>query len=131
MRHWKVILGVTAVFLLGALAGALLMHRIYQKRIRSYVRNQAAVSSEWIVRQMSRQLKLTAEQREKLLPVINDTRRRLNEIRVESEPKIRETFQDMERQIREILTPEQRDKFDKLSAEHKKRWARSVSTPSR
>jgi len=130
MKNWKAILGVVGIFVLGASAGALVTHRVYQKRIRAYLRSQAAMPSELIVRQMSSELNLTAEQRAQLLPIINDTRQRFQQIRAQAEPQVREAFQDTVQRIREILAPGQRAKFDKQIAEHKARWPKLTLSSS-
>lgn len=130
MKNWKAILGVVGIFVLGILAGALITHRIYQKRIRAFVRGQAVVPAGLIVRQLGGQLNLSADQRAKLLPIINDTRQRFQQIRSQAEPQVHETFQDTERRIRELLTPEQRIKFDKIVAEYKARWPKVTVSPS-
>jgi Spy/CpxP family protein refolding chaperone len=129
MKNWKAILGVLAIFVLGIIAGGLITHRIYQKRIRAFLRGQGAVPAELIVRQMSSQLNLTADQRAQVVPIINDTRQRIQRIRVQAEPQVREAFQETERRVRELLTPEQCAKFDKIVAEHKARWPKVTLSP--
>jgi Spy/CpxP family protein refolding chaperone len=129
MKNWRAILGVAAIFVLGMLAGALITHRIHVKRIRAFLRGQTVVSTEAIVRQMGWQLSLTTKQRAQLLPIINDTRQRLQQVRVQAEPQVREALQDAEKRIREMLTPEQQTKFDKLIAERKTRWPKLTYSP--
>ncbi|MBM3858314.1 MAG: hypothetical protein FJ395_01540 [Verrucomicrobia bacterium] len=122
MKHWKAILGVLVVFVLGAIAGGLVTRGFYQKRIRALWRGQMVVAPELIVREMGGQLNLTPEQRAQIAPIIDDTRQRLQQARAQSEPQVREAFQDMLRRIRETLTPEQQKRFDRLNAERRERW---------
>lgn len=121
MKNWKAILGVSAVFLLGVIAGGLATHGFYQKRIRAHLRSQATVAPEVIARQMAGQLKLTPEQHTQITTIIGDTRQRLQQARAQSEPQVREAFQDMTRRIRETLTPEQQKQFDRVTAERRER----------
>ncbi len=130
MKHWKAILGVIGIFVLGALAGALLTHRLYMNRVRALARGEAVVPAETIARRIGQRLGLTAEQRARLVPLIADTRQRLNRIRADTEPQVREAFQELEGRIRPLLTPEQQTQFDKLLAEFNRRWPNVTVTPS-
>jgi uncharacterized protein YneF (UPF0154 family) len=121
MKHWKVILGVVLVFVLGAGAGALVTHRIYQKRLQTFLRGGPA-ATEMIVRRMSLELDLRPEQRRQLAEIVRDTQRQLREARQRPDPQFRQIFQAMEQRIRAILTPEQQTKFDTLMAERKAKW---------
>jgi len=123
MKNWKAILGVLLVFVLGVLAGGLLVHRVYQKKIQAVIAGrQPAVAPELLVRRMNFELRLTPEQRVQVIGIIRDTQRQLRETRQQVEPQVRANFQQMEQRINEVLTPEQQARFAKLMAERKARW---------
>lgn len=128
MKHWKVILGVVLVFVLGAGAGALVTHRIYQKRLQTFLRGGPA-ATEMIVRRMSAELDLRPEQRRQLHDIVRDTQRQLREARQRPDPQFRTILRDMEQRIRAILTPEQQTKFDTLMAERKAKWQMLLPPP--
>lgn len=67
--------------------------------------------SEMVVRRMSDDLDLSAEQQEKLRPIVLNTGDELAKIRREQEPKVRETIDKGIEATKAILTPEQREKF--------------------
>ncbi|WP_052359972.1 hypothetical protein [Solidesulfovibrio alcoholivorans] len=67
--------------------------------------------SEMVVRRMSDDLDLTAEQQEKLRPIVLNTGDELAKIRREQEPKVRETIDKSIEATKAILTPGQREKF--------------------
>ena len=121
MKNLKAFLGVLAVFVLGTLAGALVTHRIYQRRIHAFLRGGPA-ATEMIVRRMNWQLDLTPAQRAQVETIVRDSRQKLREARQQIDPQMRALFQDMDQRIREVLTPEQRVKFDKLMAERQAKW---------
>ena len=129
MKNWKAILGVLAVFVLGTLAGALVTHRIYQRRIHTFFRGGPA-ATEMIVRRMNGQLDLTPAQRVQVETIVRNSRQKLRETRQQIDPQMRALFQDMDQRIREILTPEQRAKFDKLTAERQAKWQHFRSPPA-
>ncbi len=123
MKNWKAILGVLLVFILGILAGGLLVHRAYQKKIQAVITGrQPVVAAEVLVRRMNFELRLTPEQRVQVIGIVRDTQRQLRETRQQVEPQVRANFQQMEQRISEVLTPEQQARFAKLMAERKARW---------
>lgn len=128
MKNWKVILGVVLVFVLGAGAGALVTHRVYQKRLQTFLRGGPA-ATEMIVRRMSVELDLRPERRRQLAEIIRDTQRQLREARQQPDPQFRTILRDMEQRIRNILTPEQQTKFDALMAERKAKWQMLLPPP--
>ncbi|KAF5041853.1 hypothetical protein DSECCO2_518680 [anaerobic digester metagenome] len=67
--------------------------------------------SEMVVRRMSDDLDLSAEQQEKLRPIVLNTGDELAKIRREQEPRVRETIDKSIEATKAILTPEQREKF--------------------
>ncbi|WP_428563275.1 MAG: hypothetical protein ACP59X_23575 [Solidesulfovibrio sp. DCME] len=72
--------------------------------------------SEMVVRRLSDDLELSAEQREKLRPIVLNTGDSLAKIRREQEPMIREAIDKSIEDVKTILTPEQREKFTALMA---------------
>jgi Spy/CpxP family protein refolding chaperone len=67
--------------------------------------------SEMVVRRLSDDLDLSAEQQEKLRPIVLNTGDELAKIRREQEPKVRETIDKSIEATKAILTPEQREKY--------------------
>ena len=67
--------------------------------------------AEMILHRLSGELDLTEAQREKLRPMIMDTARKINDIRLEQEPKIRALIDKSKEDTKALLTPEQREKF--------------------
>jgi hypothetical protein len=131
MKNWKAIVGVVLVFVLGALAGALVVHRVYQRKLRAIVAGrQPLVAPEWIVRRMSWELGLTPAQRLEVLAIVRDTQRQLRETRVQVDPQSRVAFQQLEQRLNGVLTPEQQATFAKLVAERKARWPLLQAPPS-
>lgn len=121
MKNWKAIVGVIAVFLLGALAGAIVMHRLYQRRLQQFVHGSPA-ATEFLVRRMNWELNLTPAQRVQVAAIVRDSQRQFRAARFQIAPQLRAAWQDTERRLRDVLTPEQRAKFDKLLAERKARF---------
>ena len=121
MKNWKAILGVLAVFGLGTLTGALVMHRVDQRRLHAFLHGGPG-ATELIVRRMNRQLELTPDQRAQVATIIRDAHQKLRAARQPIDPQLRGVFEEMDQSIRAVLTPDQQVKFDKLVAERKAKW---------
>ena len=67
-----------------------------------------------------RALGLTAEQENKIAPIIDATSAKLETIRVETAERVRTVMEESKRQVAPLLTPEQQKKLDKLDSEHRK-----------
>lgn len=67
--------------------------------------------AEMVLHRLSGELDLTEAQRDKLRPMIMDTARKINAIRLEQEPKIRALIDKGKEDTKALLTPEQREKF--------------------
>jgi Spy/CpxP family protein refolding chaperone len=67
-----------------------------------------------------RGLGLTAEQENKIAPIIDATSAKLETIRVETAERVRTVMEESKRQVAPLLTPEQQKKLEKLDSEHRK-----------
>jgi Spy/CpxP family protein refolding chaperone len=67
-----------------------------------------------------RALGLTAEQENKIAPIIDATSAKLETIRVETAERVRNVMEESKRQVAPLLTPEQQKKLEKLDSEHRK-----------
>jgi Spy/CpxP family protein refolding chaperone len=119
MKNWKAIVGVVAVFVLGALAGSLTTVGVTRHRFHHGAAGQAM--ADRIVRKLSWDLRLDTTQREQLRAIVNDGRKEMQTLR----PQIESILTRSEVKVRAILRPDQHEKFDKLVAERKARWAQS------
>ena len=112
LRHWKMILGLLAIFGTGMGTGAVgtivLLHRVFTKPV---------VSRSWAearLRDLETRLKLTPEQKERIKPIAERTADRFRAIGAEAFEKIVATAQETHEEIRNELTPEQQAEFNRL-----------------
>jgi len=123
MKNWKAIVGVIAVFLLGGLAGsfttvAIVRHRLVHGHGPQMVANL-------IVRRLSWELRLDHDQRAQLRVIVGEGQQEMKKVRQQIQPQVEEILTNSEAKVRLILRPAQQEKFDKLIAERKARWAQS------
>lgn len=122
MTRWKAIVSIIAVFLLGALAGAIVAQRIYQQRIEGIIRGEPRTTKEFIVRRLNRELHLDAAQLEQLKAIVQETHTEMRNVRKRFRPQLEEILARSQDKIRAILRPDQLERYEKIVAERKKKW---------
>jgi len=124
MKRWKSILGVLLIFLLGALAGAAVYHRIGHQRVEAVLSGRGGATADLVVRRLSRSLDLDPAQRDQVRAIVTETRRDIGEIRKPVQGQVEAAFERSRVRIRAILRPDQQEKFDRIQAERRKRRER-------
>jgi hypothetical protein len=121
MKGWKAVISVILIFLLGGIAGALLMHRTDQQKIESIMHGEPGTTREFIVTRLNRELSLDSTQHEQLRTIVGETHAQIRNVRKEYRPQIDEVIKRSQDKVRAILRPEQLETFNKLVAERQKR----------
>lgn len=131
----KAVLIALAIFILGAVCGALLDQYIPGSRYRPS-------AGRWDGRHRpppdlkhrmlafyERELDLTPEQKERLTTVLEESRSAMVEIRHGVREKMDTALRETKSRIRELLTPEQQEKFDRLGKRFRERRPRPPHGP--
>jgi hypothetical protein len=124
MKRWKSILGVLLVFLLGALAGAAVVHRVGRQSVEAVLSGRGGATADLVVRRLSRSLDLDPVQQNQVRAIVTETRRDIVEIRKPVQGQIEAAFERSRVRIRAILRTDQQEKFDRIQAERRKRRER-------
>jgi len=124
MKRWKPVLGVLLVFLLGAIAGAAIVHRVDRKNVEGFLSGRGGATADFVVRRLSRSLDLDPVQQDQVRAIVNETRRDIVEIRKPVQDRIHAAFERSRVRIREVLRPDQQEKFDRIRSGGRKRWGR-------
>ena len=124
MKRWKSILGVLLVFLLGALAGAAVVHRVDRQRVEAVLSGRGGATTDLIVRRLTRSLDLDPAQRDQVRAIVTETRRDILEIRKPVQSQVEAAIERSRTRVRAILRPDQQEKFDRIQAERRKRRER-------
>lgn len=105
---------VVVVFLLGALLGGLGTH-IWGEHMRGGVRMPGTLPPRnQVIADMTRELRLTADQQKQLATIIDETRTQVLALYAPLEPQHEQMRQHGRDRVRAILTPEQLPKFDQF-----------------
>jgi hypothetical protein len=121
MNKLKVISGILAIFLLGAIVGTLITRMIYENRVEALVSGDSQVREEAMISRLSKNIDLDETQRSQIRVIIHEMREELRDIYKQVRPQslaVREKHRD---KIRKILRPEQIGKYEKIIAESKER----------
>lgn len=121
MKKWHAIVGVVLVFLLGALAGTLVTFNVCHQRMESGFREEPGRMKEFIVGRLGRELKLDQAQMEQLRTIVRETHTEIRSVRRQFRPQIEEILSRSQDRVRTILRPDQREKYEKIVAEHNRR----------
>jgi Spy/CpxP family protein refolding chaperone len=110
MKKLKVILGIFAVFILGAVAGGVIgqgvcLHRPHWGEVHP---------RQVVIRRLTRKLHLDASQKAQVEVIVNGAHDQMREMRRETQPKIDKIMGDAQDKIRAILRPDQKAQFEKL-----------------
>lgn len=126
---WKLLSGVVAVFIVGAIVGGLsaaaLIRGHYLQIMKSGPPREV---HKPIAERLTADLSLTQDQRAQVERIVRDFEPRFGEFEQRARTEVRAVMGEMEAKIREILTPEQQVKFDagikKMHEEMEKRGGR-------
>ena len=124
MKRWKSIVGVLLVFLLGALGGAAVMHRVDRQGVEAVLSGTGGATVDLIVSRLTRSLDLDPIQRDQVRAIVTETRREIVEIRKPVQSQVEAAFERSRVRVRAILRPNQQEKFDRIQAERRKRRER-------
>jgi hypothetical protein len=130
VKEWKVILAALVIFGAGVVTGALVVN-LSRKPLRPQnvfigpppgAAVSAGVKPPWhdqryeFVRRAERQLDLSPDQRQRIDALVRDSQQRTKTLWEAFSPKLAEEMRKVRDQVREVLTPEQRKRFEEMSA---------------
>jgi Spy/CpxP family protein refolding chaperone len=122
-KPWVVILAFLGVFVAGTVSGTLLGAR-YGRQIFPRNRPSGGNYSSQLMQRFSEQLNLSADQTEKIRPIVERAQAENQRLRRENVQQMTKVMDEMHTQIAEILTPEQRVKLDELRKRFRERSER-------
>jgi len=124
MTYWKVILALAVVSLCSGLIGAAVALRIQNHQLAP--QSDGSQATEVFVDRLVKNLKLTPAQQKQIRPILEHGQ---SEIHTISTNAIHQTFQvrkQVEAEVSPLLTPEQRQRLQKITERREKlreRWA--------
>ncbi len=120
-RALRITLYALLIFLAGGITGALVAPRFGRTFMRPPDSKQM---SQHMMERLQSGLNLTRDQAAKIKPLIEKTGADMETMRRETSKRVHDRVAETNAQISLLLTPEQKEKFIKMEAEHRKRIAR-------
>ncbi|NDF01710.1 MAG: hypothetical protein EB034_26120, partial [Verrucomicrobia bacterium] len=120
LKHWKVILALVALFLLGAATGTAITLKVVKRIIDT--RTNPERMSQTMLREYQRRLKLTPEQVERISPILQRTGSEMWNLRTEMSGRTLQVIRLAHDEIAGELTPEQREEFARVNKEMRERY---------
>lgn len=108
MKMYKSILGITAIFVLGLLAGILGTNLVFKHRFEKGPPPIEVV----LMHRLSRRLDLTTSQQVEVRKILDNLQIQLKEIRKDYHPRVKAAFDASFAQIRQYLTEPQKEQMD-------------------
>ncbi len=117
----KKVLAGLVIFASGVVVGIFGSRLLVERGALALLHGNPRHFTDLAMRRMTNDLGLTEEQREKIRPIVEDTAKKLGEIRREQEPRIHEIVENGIKAMKPILTPEQLEKFEATLARMRER----------
>jgi Spy/CpxP family protein refolding chaperone len=113
---------VLGLFILGILIGALGMHLVYAQRFPAPPDRPDGngMHGRFFFDRLERHLDLSAEQQERIGQIMLESRETGEAMHEEMLPRVQELMDGTRESIMEVLTPEQRQKFERLMRRHRR-----------
>ncbi len=120
LRHWKMILGLLAIFVAGMGAGGFLAITGVIKIVKHQAKPEVWLDAR--MEELDRRLKLTPEQKQKIKPVLEDTVDRFHGIVDNGLNEFLQVIEAAHDRLNAELTPEQQQEWEKMRLAAMKRW---------
>ena len=127
LRHWKIVLALTGLFLLGAATGTVVTLKVVKRFIES--RTNPDRMSQTLFQEYDRRLHLTPEQIERIRPILQRTAREMWDVRAEGARRTFQVIRLSQEEIAAELTPAQREEFERVNEMLRERY-RPPATPA-
>ena len=121
-KPWKVVLAFVGVFIAGAIFGGALAPRWLGHG--HFLQSRAPFGGPRMIDRLSADLALSAEQKEKIVPIVERAETETRRLRRESVQSFRAVIDRMNAEISPELTPEQRVKLEELRKRFRERIER-------
>ena len=128
MKKWKLIAGITLVFVLGVLAGAMGNELYHRHRIGRFMKDPAARRAVFLEK-LTKELRLTPKQQESFRAIIEETDRQRKAFFQKKHTEIKMLVDKSFARMKEKLDPEQQKRLEELRAKHEKHRKKRPKRP--
>lgn len=128
--HWKAVLGVLLVFVLGCLTGWLGSSVVHYRQAGQILRGNPEVIARLLERRMMGNLNLDQGQRVQIHGLLLQNLGQRKQLQSQIQPQVQALNQQTLRDIDAVLRPEQKERLHGNLEEFKRRFGKSPFNPS-
>ena len=129
MKRLRSILGIIAIFLLGMIAGGLLVGRVIEvAQRRAFVEGGGIAVADLVARRISYRLRADAAQRGQIQAILRDTAKDFESVRDQVAPQLKESLEKTETRVRAVLKPDQQKEFDTIMQRARATWSKRTGS---
>ena len=120
MKKWRITVGILLVFALGTAVGAYGSRMMFKKRVSSVLHAKGPPGS-WAMQRMFHRLDLSETQKKSIDAILGESNKKWEAIQQEFEPKMTALFEKVIEDTKKELTPQQREKLERMSENIRRR----------
>lgn len=120
MKHWKLWIGISLVFILGGVAGSLVTGYTLKKHDHGFLHNPARRTA-FIVDRLTRKLDLSDAQKAEVEKIVQKTEEKSHARFMSHREEMKAIRNEGIAEIRKGLNPEQQEKMDQLRREFERK----------
>lgn len=125
MKRLRSILGVIAIFMLGLVAGGILVGRLIELgQRRAFVEGGGVAVADLVSRRIAYRLRADAVQREQIRLILRDTANDFESVRDQVTPQLAASLEKTESRLRAVLKPDQQKEFDTMMLRVRATWSK-------
>jgi hypothetical protein len=121
-KRWKIWMGLTALFLSGAVVGGAATGFYVKARIARVIRGGPVMAREIMIRRMSRALDLSPDQQKQAERIVASAQAELQALREGARPQAQIVIKRATDDLKSLLSKPQRKKLIDLTARANNRW---------
>ena len=123
MKKWQTWLVIAAVFVSGLVIGSVGSGVYMKHRISGILHQGLPGVRKVIMKKLTTELNLTADQQDEIDEIVEDTQLQLQQLRAQYRPQMENIISTGIATMKTRLSPEQQKKLDALYEKLKKRWS--------
>ncbi len=125
--HWKAILGVILIFILGFTSGVVCSSIFVQRKLAAFMQHPGATAEAAMEKRLVRNLNLDPKQKQQIHDYLLDNLQQRKDLNLQIQPQVRalnvQTFQ----QINAVLRPDQQEIFRQNIEKFRNRFAKAAA----
>jgi len=126
--HWKAILGVVLIFILGFTSGVVCSSIFVHRKMAAFLQHPGAVAEAALEKRLTKHLDLDADQKQKIHAYFMDNQQQRKELTRQIQPQVRALNVATFQQITAVLHPDQQERFRQNVEEFRNRFGKAAAS---